>query len=597
MPTVPYIPYPTAEPTTQGTPSLRINTPSEAFGVGIGKALSAFGEGLERDADKIFNRAVALQELQNETEARNTGIQMDKEVAMLHADFNSRQGVNAGPGALEKYTKDLDGVYQKYRGGMSNDDARRRYDAFALSVVKQAMNSGAGHSAIQTKEAAKGSSMALIDQAADNIYNSALTMRSGVPVNLEEMLATTRKAAADYSALAGMDPNAAKTFSDKAVSKIISHMITGVAQNRPYEADQLLEKYGSMLHGDDQLRVRNTVEQRNRAITSRIEVDKIMAPIWNLKEDERIPTEKELRDKVDAMADKAAPSDPLFKDAARNYLMAQYGRIRTEQRNIQFANIQTIKDGIVGAFTAGKIPSIDEFREIPEVKAAMARLSPARQYDMEQQLARIIAQGDRIAPYASLRRRQYYEGMANSENEEDRRKFLGSGIIDDRGLNVNDMKHLIQLQKTTRNRAEADVNMSHAMSVLAPDMQAAGVKRGTDGSTDRDNYYLFLGVLRDRISEAQGTKGKRLNEAEIKEIGRSMLQRDAYKGWLGFLSGETDPRFIREAPKPDQIDEFIETYKRLYPDQRVPNRDEAARQLLGMRLRALDAKPKGKPSE
>src|SRR5262249_39765000 len=160
---------------------------------------------------------------------------------------------------------------------------------------------------------------------ASSVYESSLVTPKGEPLNLTQSLDSARKAANDYADIAGMTPEARKEFVDTKVSKVLSHMIAGTARNRPAEASQMFDKYKGLLHGDDILRVDNTVQDRTRQVQSRIEVDKILEPLWTAGPGTKLPLEQDIRDTVDKMADDLHPDDPLFKDAARNYFRSRYG--------------------------------------------------------------------------------------------------------------------------------------------------------------------------------------------------------------------------------------------------------------------------------
>src|SRR5271165_461121 len=103
MPTVPGL-VPTAEPTTQGVSDVSNNavTP-DAFGAGVGHAIASIGPVMEQAGDRIWQRAVELQGLENETNAKNADSRFMLESAKMRADFINKEGVNAGPAALKDH--------------------------------------------------------------------------------------------------------------------------------------------------------------------------------------------------------------------------------------------------------------------------------------------------------------------------------------------------------------------------------------------------------------------------------------------------------------------------------------------------------------
>ena len=91
MPQVPYQPYPTGQPQTPST-QIGVQTPGAAFGENIGAALQHIGATGEQVGGELFARAIALQDLRNENEARDAQVAYATQSADLVAKFNAREG-------------------------------------------------------------------------------------------------------------------------------------------------------------------------------------------------------------------------------------------------------------------------------------------------------------------------------------------------------------------------------------------------------------------------------------------------------------------------------------------------------------------------
>lgn len=587
MPQVPYVPYPTAQPSTQGTPTLRLNTPSEAFGANVGQAIEGFGKGLEADSDKIFNRAIALQELQNETAARNQDIQTSKQMGALSADFHTKLGVNAGPEALEKFNNDLNDIYQKNRAALPNDDARRRYDATAVSFLNRETFNGSLHSGRQVKEAYKGSLTAGIDEAADGVFKASLN--GDGTVGLDTAIAGVREKARNYAAIEGMTPEAAKDFEEKQVSKIAAHLMAGTAQHQPGEAAKLQDRYGSLLRGDDILRVQNTISTRMDAIGSRIEVDKVLAPLMHLKGDEKPPAYKDLLDQVDAMAEKVRPGDAEYRLAAERHLKEQYNGIRYQQRQDDFENKQTVEGAIIGQYSQGQRPrTTEELRNIVGVGGAYDKLSNSQKRHYENVLADQVRRGDRVDSAASLAARQEYVGMTHAEGGV--QKFLDSDIMGDKRLSIPDKKYLFQMKQQLWKEGQANPAVSHALQVLGPDLKAAGYDR----KTDEASFNQFAGILHDWMSSHLDTQGRPPKDKDILEAGRRMLQQHAvdrtFLPEFIFGKGTSEPLFKEEPPQ-EIIDRWNERRKAIDPTSVPLTREQTIRDIAVEALRRAMQKP------
>src|SRR5262245_40562454 len=162
MPEVPYQPYATQRPTEQGPGGIHVSTPPAAFGENIAAALGQFGAAVGRFGevekhvgDEIFARATALQNLRNETEAKEADAQYIIKAGQLHAEYNALEGKNRVD-AFPKYQQDLQEARQQIRGGLSNDMARRMFDASALSVMAHSIFNGAGAAATANKQYVHG---------------------------------------------------------------------------------------------------------------------------------------------------------------------------------------------------------------------------------------------------------------------------------------------------------------------------------------------------------------------------------------------------------------------------------------------------------
>jgi hypothetical protein len=576
MPRVPYAPYPTVEPTTAGTPSLRIDTPGAAFGANIGQSLEGLGLSLERDSDKIFNRAVALQELQNETAARNADIAASTQMGKLHAEFSSLEGVNAGPKALEKYSADLNDVYQKIRSGLPNDDARRRYDSAALSVLNRSIFNGAGHSAQQMKLAAEGSAKAQVASAADDLYHNPTEQ------GLDSYLDKATSAANTVADLRGMDPIARKELQNKYTSHELSHLITGLAKREPWKAGELLERYRDRIHGDDIERVENSVQGAQRTVGARNISMQVNADLH----DPDMEDHRGLEDRIADGREKAkelAPKDELLPAYVDAFITAEYNRWKQVQRDTEFSNKQTIEGALLGNFSEGKIPqNVDELRATPAVDSAWSSLKPSTQRHYLNVLSDVVRRGERVDPYSSLQERQKYVGMAQTEPN----AFLEEDVLANKKLSVPDMKYLVGLKNQIIKQAGQDPSLTKALQVMSPDLNSAGISR----TTDKDQYFKFVGALQDQLADYR-TEHKRTPKAEeILQIGRRLLQEQAVPGRF---FGDRWPSHIKTfelAPPQETIDAIKDDIRSRDPTMN-PTDEQITREYIRQKYRRLFDQP------
>src|SRR5262245_27102068 len=134
MPQVPYNPVPSVEPDTSGTRGISINAPGIAFGETVAAAIGHLGQTIEHAEGKVWNRAVALHELQNESEARQADANYMEQAAKLHADYSSLRGEAAVKG-LDGHIKDLKDVRVQIRDGLSTDSAKKKFDSQSMGFL------------------------------------------------------------------------------------------------------------------------------------------------------------------------------------------------------------------------------------------------------------------------------------------------------------------------------------------------------------------------------------------------------------------------------------------------------------------------------
>src|SRR6516225_992505 len=112
MPQVPEIPdvIPQIQPFERPVPLPGVEAPPAAFGEATARAVQTFGGDVEKASSEVFNRALALRQLQVEGKLRDMTTDYYNEVAPIQADFLAREGVNASTEALTSHNAQLDQV-------------------------------------------------------------------------------------------------------------------------------------------------------------------------------------------------------------------------------------------------------------------------------------------------------------------------------------------------------------------------------------------------------------------------------------------------------------------------------------------------------
>jgi peptidoglycan L-alanyl-D-glutamate endopeptidase CwlK len=205
------------------------------FGENIGQALKGLGTVTEQAGNEMVNRALALQELKNETQAKEADAQYMIAVGQKHAEFSSLQG-KAAADAYPKYMQDMQDLRKQYRDALPNDAARRMYDSSSLSTMGRTIFNGAGHAATQNKVWAANSSKARVDGVLQSILANPkddVGYQSGIRSLLSEV-----DAQAD---LGGWGKDQIDHEKAEKISLALAHRIVGLSKTDPIKANQLLE--------------------------------------------------------------------------------------------------------------------------------------------------------------------------------------------------------------------------------------------------------------------------------------------------------------------------------------------------------------------
>lgn len=232
-----------------------------------------------------------------------------------------------------------------------------------------------------------------------------------------------------------------------------------------------------------------------------------------------------LADKVamgQRIANEQAPNDPLFPDYVMQRVESDANRQNAVRRDDEFNNRQVIEGGLMGG-QDGKLPTtIEELTADPKAGDAWEKLPPQTQRRYMGVLAH-NAKGDTAWTTENLKTYQQMKGMAQADPAD----FIDTDIIGT-NLPISAKKELINLQQTTKGKAEGDPRVTRAMQVLAPDLQAAGISK----TGDKEGYYQFTGALAGALQDFADENKKPPAFKDVQTIGARLLQAHSSPGML-----------------------------------------------------------------
>lgn len=509
MPAVPYKGYPEVEPTGAGLPNVRVSTPIEAFGGGIGQAIGHLGKTIEGAGDELWRRAVALQEVRNKADAEAAETQYMKVAGDLHVQYNSLQG-KAAVDANAKYNENLDNARIAIRDGLGNDYTKRLYDSASRGIMGRHIFNGSGHAAAQNKAYIGGASAARIAAHQDYVMHNpgdVSAYEDGVKLINTEVRGT-------QAPLAGWSPEQADEEARKAVSNLTAARIVGLARTQPLQAKEMFEQLKGRLYGPDLDKVDKAIGVQTRTIGSRIGAQESGAL------DPSIPLEK-VQEEGAKWAAKNFPDDPAMGDFVRQRIIIDRGQVKSAKREKDYDNSEIMADALVGVKSGGRRPaSLEELVAADPRVAQIWEQLPAREQNKYLEAFAHNAKDPYMMTPERAKQVQILKGMAADGDNDAREKFMYTNIP---SLELPDSskRELIALQKHLRKNLEGDPRTLRALRDLAPMMHAARLEK----KINEDDYYQFRGGLQDALDDYQKRNpGKTPTYDEIKEIGSRLIQ-------------------------------------------------------------------------
>lgn len=235
MPRVPYQPVPDVSPQFSPAPQIRIAAEPAAFGANIAQAIQHVGATEEQVGGELAQRALAMQELRNETERMNAVSDFELRANDEHVKFSALQGNNAVD-AYPAYRDKIDSIRAGIRDGMSNDMARKMFDSQSLGMQNRFLFNAAGHAATQNRVAAGNARQARIDSLQGS---AALASEEDLNGRIIPQIRALSQANGED---AGAAPEVIQSQSFREESKARARFIEETARRDPVKANQMLDK-------------------------------------------------------------------------------------------------------------------------------------------------------------------------------------------------------------------------------------------------------------------------------------------------------------------------------------------------------------------
>lgn len=518
MAQVPYTGVPEVSPTKQGLPGIQTATPEAAFGGASAAAGERFGGELRQVGDELFARAIAMQQLDNESKARDADVQYMIQSGELHAKFSSLEG-EAAVRAYPQYAKDLQTLQKKIRDGLGNDQTRKMFDSYSKNTMGRAIFNGAGRAASENRQwninSAKSQAELDLQAIEDDPNNEGAFL---------DKLGRIRQSARQVAMLSGADNGPIMEATEKsAVSKAWSSRIIGMSRTDPIKAVETLAKNKKFLNEADYLRVDNSVRSQARAVGAANIANEVYAGGVETPERPAKPL-KDMEAEAEEKAKKAFPDDPIAAQHAVTTLRGKYNQSKYAEKQEQAVNASIVNDAILKG-----VKNEQELRADPKVAAAIDALPEKERLALPGRINRYNESRDKAAneqAYTTLR------GLASNDVEQ----FLNTDYTDEKfKLSQNQIRSLNDIRAKLIKQTGSDPRVNKATSLIrgsyAAQLEALGIYRRTE--QNKDDYDHYTGALQAALEDYQETNKKPADDKTIlNDIAPKVLQQRTEVGWL-----------------------------------------------------------------
>lgn len=495
MAQAPYVPFDTATPYMRPTPGLRINTPGAAFGENVGAVLQNLGGSVEKDGNELFQRAVALQELSNENDAREAQTNFVNKIAPMQADFDSLTG-KASRDALQPHLDQLNQTRLEQRSQLKTPMAQKLFDQDSLPFYQRNVFASSARAGQQYKDFTVQTYHAQADLAIRDIEDHPDDL------TFAKHQAAVTQAVTDATTLqygVGEDSPIVKDAVLKAQQALLASKVKGIAHTDPDRAMVLLQENKDKL-GDQYDALESQVQTKGNAVASANIVNGIVGKHLDPSDGSYDATAKQMQDEARAKAAELYPNNKLLQTEVAAGLDHRLYLDRFARTNDTAETRNSINDIIA---KHPEITSTQDLLALPEASKIVGKMSD---YDKSTLSQRIF----------NIQSKEYSEAwkvndvQAKGLMNNDVQKFLEQDFGTWQ-LSQDKRAFFQQKQVELAKNPTQDPRVGNAMSIIrtaySTQLDAMGVDP-KQKSDPQSNYNHFTGSLQEALQEWQQDHGK-----------------------------------------------------------------------------------------
>jgi hypothetical protein len=526
LPTVPGL-IPDVNPQAPNIPNVGVDAPVAAFGGSVGLALEKLGATVEQSSDKIWQRAVQLQEMQNKTEHDNAEAEFIKQSAAKNAEFNTKQGVNAGPRALTQHIQDINDIREQIGSTLTNPRVAQMYNNTSKETTARYVVNATNHSVSEGRSA----------------YTQGLALKEGVhwqewvddptPATKDRATAASRLRARDK----GLAGDAIELYVKNAKAAAALQLLDRHATDAPEKVDRDLEEF----EADGTLAGKELTEAKKQANSTAYTVMalKIADDIYRtgVSEGQQKKTLAQVEEEADSRAESYRPDDIQFKQKLRAAAASRFHQgVQAEKQQI-WTDRQTIADlQMAGADTPEKI------KASPEGAEAWERIPKTLKKTLTDTMVKVTKQASTAQTKAFQEDNLVtLKGMATSNDADIRSEFLDRDLMSEYKDGKLSAAGWSTLNNMRKNVVKGQNTYDHINTIMSQmrnsdyGAKLSALRLDKPDPKSPEEYYHFIGQLYDSVEYFKQTHDNRLpNSTEVHDvIFPQLIQTRVNDHWYG----------------------------------------------------------------
>lgn len=545
MPKVPYQPFPNVSPIAPGE-RISVQTPPAAFGANIGAALEHLGTTGEQVGGELFQRAIAMKELDNETEARSKASAYVEQQGIMQADYDSKVGKEAVDG-LVPHLNASRALREQLRGDMSNPASARMFDSMTFGFMGRIVRESASRAGTAHKQVTIDGFNAEADIARRSVESdpdNPNVFNEGKARAVDAI-----KNAAMIKHGVGEDDTIVVDAGVKAEQMILGSKIKGIARDRPLEAIKLMEENKKAL-GDQYDVLKPEVETKGNAVASSNIVDGVIARHTDKATGKIDASVADMQAEAEAEAKEKFPSFSLLPTSVKRGIDFQI-------RNAEFsANIDNKQATLDLKTIIAKHPEIKDVQDLLAIPGVDQQVRKMRGYNQETLQTLIDHTRSTIWHQEWEVNAAKLKGWSSS----DVMRFLNEDL---EGWNLKPDVRIelqnkqLELSKNPSGDPRVDAGMHVLTTAFGGQLKAMGVNHA-DYKNPNSLYNHFRGALQEQLAEwAQDHPGKKPSYDDITtDIWQKVKSQHMVNGWFG---RQVQDYAFKQYTKPS-MDEIPEEY-------------------------------------